>query len=110
MPKTRTNKYIRTSKRSRRRNTKLTKRVRKVSNNSTARNKSHKLQYGGAEHINTRSNEMLKRAEERRKALLERGQQPPVVATTTTLLNPNLQPSRTALAELVKKQIIKSQA
>lgn len=108
MPKTRTNKYIRKSRRSRR-NTKLTKRARKVSNNPTARNKYHKLQYGGAEHINKPSNEMLKRAEERRKALLEKGQLPPVVATTTLSQISKLQPSRTSLAELVKKQIIKSQ-
>ena len=109
MPKTRTNKYIQKSKRSRRRNTKLTKRVRKVSNNSTARNKFHKLQYGGAEHINKPSNEMLERAKERREALLAKEQQPPVVATTTLSQISKLQPLRTALAELVMKQIIKSQ-
>lgn len=104
MPKTRTNKYKQKSKRSRKRNIKLTKRARKVSNNSTARNKSHKLQYGGAEHINKPSNEMLKRAEERRKALLAKGLPQQQILIPVSV--PVAQPLDSVNLEIVKQKIM----
>lgn len=100
----RTNKYTLKSIRSR--NTKLTKRARKLGKYSTPRNKLQ-MQNGGAEHINVVSPGIENRAAKRRQELLARAhqlqQQQPISAPISI---PLAQPLGGVNLELVKQKIL----